>query len=83
MTRDEIAQNYPEVMVLDPEYFDEAIIGVANRINMTAVCYDEQKVIELLMKHDGMDYDEALEYYQYNILGSWIGDHTPVFVEVA
>lgn len=81
MTRDEIAEYYPEVMFLDPEYFDDAIIGVVNRINMTAVCYDEKKIIDILMKEDGMDYDEALEYYQYNILGSWVGDHTPVYME--
>ena len=55
MTRDEIAENYPELVVLDPEYFDEAILGVVNRINTVAVCYSETKIIEILMKKDGMD----------------------------
>lgn len=81
MTRDEIAENYPELLVLDPEYFDAAILGVANRINTAAVCYSESKIIEILMKEDGMDYDEAVEYYQYNILGSWLGEHTPMYLE--
>jgi hypothetical protein len=81
MTRDEIAENYPELLVLNPEYFDKAILGVVNRINTVAVCYSESKIIEILMKEDGMDYDEAIEYYQYNILGSWVGEHTPVYLE--
>jgi hypothetical protein len=81
MTRDEIAENYPELLCLDPAYFDEAILGVVNRINTTAVCYSESKIIEILMKEDGMDYDEAVEYYQFNILGSWLGEHTPVYLE--
>lgn len=81
MTRDEIAENYPELLVLDPEYFDAAILGVVNRINTAAVCYSESKIIEILMEEDGMDYDEAVEYYQYNILGSWLGEHTPMYLE--
>jgi hypothetical protein len=81
MTRDEIAENYPELLVLDPEYFDEAILGVASRINTVAVCYSESKIIEILMREDGMDYDEAFEYYQFNIIGAWMGEHTPVYLE--
>ena len=81
MTRDEIAEHYPELLVLNPKYFDKAILGVVNRINTVAVCYSESKIIEILMKEDGMDYDEAIEYYQYNILGSWVGEHTPVYLE--
>ena len=81
MTRDEIAENYPELLVLDPEYFDAAILGVVNRINTVAVCYSESKIIEILMNEDKMDYDEAIEYYQYNILGNWVGEHTPVYLE--
>ena len=81
MTRDEIAEHYPELLVLNPKYFDKAILGVVNRINTVAVCYSESKIIEILMEEDKMDYDEAIEYYQYNILGSWVGEHTPVYLE--
>jgi hypothetical protein len=83
MTRDDIKEQYPELLVLNPEYFDKAILGVVNRINTVAVCYSEAKIIEILMEEDGMDYDEAIEYYQYNILGSWVGEHTPVYLEAA
>jgi len=81
MNRKDISEHYPELLVLDPEYFDKAIVGVVNRINTVAVCYSESKVIEILMNEDGMDYEEAVEYYHYNILGSWNGEHTPVFLE--
>jgi hypothetical protein len=81
MKRDEIAEIYPELMFLEPGYFDKAILGVVNRINTIAVCYSEAKIIKILMKEDGMDYDEAVEFYQYNILGSWVGEYTPVYLE--
>jgi len=81
MTREELAEQYPELLVLDPNYFDEAIIGVIHDFDRTAVCYNESKVIEILMKEDGMDYDDAVEYYQFNILGAWLGEHTPMYLE--
>lgn len=81
MTREELSENYPQLLVLDPKHFDEAIIGVIHDFDRTAVCYSEVKVIEILMREDGMDYDEAVEYYQYNILGAWLGEHTPMYLE--
>jgi hypothetical protein len=78
--REEIAEDYPDLLVMDPEYLDEAIIGVATRIGLEAVCYDTEKVIELLMKHDGMDYEEAMEYMEFNMKGAWVGETTPVFL---
>jgi len=81
MTRDEIADIYPELLFVDPAYFDEAILGVASRINTTAVCYSEAKIIEILMREDGMEPDEAWEYYMFNIRGSWLGEYTPVYLE--
>lgn len=78
--REEIAEDYPDLLVMDPEYLDEAIIGVATRIGLEAVCYDTEKVIELLMKHDGMDYEEAVEYMDFNMKGAWVGETTPVFL---
>ena len=78
--REEIAENYPDLLVMDPEYLDEAIIGVATRIGLEAVCYDTEKVIELLMQHDGMDYEEAIEYMDFNMKGAWVGETTPVFL---
>lgn len=81
MTRDDIAEVYPELLCIDPKYFDEAIIGVVSRINTTAVCYSEAKIIEILMREDNMEAAEAWEYYMFNIRGSWLGEHTPIYLE--
>ena len=81
MKRAEIAESYPDALLLDPEYFDDAIVGIIHDFNRTAVCYSESKIIELLMSEDKMDYDEAVEYYQYNILGAWMGDWSPMYLE--
>lgn len=68
--------------VLFCDGFDDAIIGVASRINLgPVVAYDVNKIIEIMMVRDGMSYEEALEYYHYNIVGAWYGEYTPIFVE--
>ena len=83
--REQIANNYldgGELLFIDPEYFDEAIIGVAtSSVGMMAVAYSEPKIIELLIRHDQMDPDEAMEWYQFNILGAYLGENTPIFID--
>lgn len=79
MTREEIAEINPEALLCDG--FDEAIIGIAERINLgPVVAYSVDKIIDIMVDRDGMTYEEAMEYYEYNILGSWMGDNTPIFI---
>lgn len=79
MNREDIAQINPEALLCDG--FDEAIIGMAERINLNPiVAYSVDKIIDIMIERDGMTYEEAMEYYEYNILGSWMGDNTPIFI---
>ena len=32
---------------------------------------------------DGMTMDEAEEYFHFNVLGSYVGEYTPVFIYVS
>ena len=43
------------------------------------VAYDLNKCISIFME-DGMDREEAEEYFYFNTLGSGLGDSTPVFI---
>jgi hypothetical protein len=81
MTRDEIAEFNEELLMLDPSYFDKAIVGVVTNIKTQAVCYDVNKIIKILMKEDKMTEEEAREYFEFNILGAWVGEYTPMYLE--
>jgi hypothetical protein len=60
---------------------DEACIGFAQRCGDELVAvYSYDKIIEILMSRDGMDYEDAAEYTSFNILGAWVGDQTPIIV---
>ena len=80
MSREEIEEINPDALLCDG--FDEAIIGLAERINLgPIVAYDIDKMLEIMVERDGMTYEEAMEYFDYNILGAWMGENTPVYIQ--
>jgi hypothetical protein len=74
---DLIKELYPDDEFLIADGFDDAIIGVDD--NNLKIVYDIDEVINILII-DGMDVDEAIEFYEYNIVGSYVGEKTPVFM---
>jgi len=80
MSREEIEEINPDALLCDG--FDEAIIGMAERINLgPIVAYDVDKMLKIMVERDGMTYEEAMEYFDYNILGAWMGENTPVYIQ--
>lgn len=80
--RDEILDTFGEEAdgIMYASGFDRAIVGVGRTFGgLLCVVYDIDKIIQILMK-DGMDYEEAHEYFDYNIAGSYVGDQTPIFM---
>jgi hypothetical protein len=75
MKLSKILEDYEDVLIADG--FDDAVIGI-EPLTMRVV-YDIDKVIEILMGQ-GMDHDEAIEYYEFNIVGAYVGEQTPLFV---
>lgn len=81
--REEIAEECgdDDLLFVDPASFDEAIIGVADPSpgREQSVVYDREAVIDVL-EREGMSREEAEEHFQFNIVGAWVGDRTPIFV---
>ena len=74
MNREDL--DYEDLLFADG--FDEAIIGVEERAGVVA--YDIDKIIEILMRE--MTEDEAVEYFEFNILGAYMGERTPVYIKI-
>ncbi len=83
---DEFADGGDEELLLlgegdERDRFEPAIIGIAHRFGMQPiVAYDYRKVIEVFA--EDMDYEEAVEYFDFNVIGAWVGEGTPIFIEV-
>jgi len=58
--------------------FDDCIVGIAKKIDGCVIVYSEKLIIEKLSKD--MSEEDALEYYNYNILGGYFGENNPVFM---
>jgi hypothetical protein len=84
MTRDQIQRwledEYPDVTVLLADGFEDAFVGLSLRFGREPVAeYDYDKCIGVLMERDGMGHSEAVEFFEFNTIGAWVGDMTPTF----
>jgi hypothetical protein len=82
-TREELTEHFKEIdedtLLMDG--FDDACIGYSQRINEPVLAvYSYEKMIEVLMTRDGMDDEEAMEFIEFNCVGAWIGERTPIIV---
>jgi hypothetical protein len=74
-----IAEHNEDALMADG--YEDAIVGIAERCGQpTLVVYDAWKCVEILIKRDGMDPDEAMEFFQFNTLGAWAGENSPLYL---
>lgn len=72
---DKIVEWFPEDEFLIADGFNDAIIGVDS--NSIRLIYSVTKCIEILSKD--MDEEEAVEYFDFNVRGSYVGERTPIW----
>ena len=60
--------------------YDDAFIGVTDSKDgdLLSAVYDIDKIVEILAQD--MSYEDAWEYFQYNVAGLYLGDQTPTFI---
>jgi hypothetical protein len=56
---------YKDTVVFENPSYMKAIIGLSDD---GALCYSYEKMIECLMEEDGMDYEGAMEFIDYNTI---------------
>lgn len=80
--RDLLEDENPDALLLDG--FEDAFIGIARRCGQPALAvYDRDRCLDLLVRRDGMSYEEAEEFFEFNVQGAWVGEHTPIILERA
>ncbi len=77
-----IEENYPDEGILLADGFDPAFLGVGRTFNGPAVAVYDKNIIITILHKDGMSVDEAYEYFDYNVAGAYVGERTPMFVEI-
>lgn len=59
---------------------DDAILGIAERDGLSLIVYDTARILRTLRRRDGISREEAEEFFEYNIAGSYMGELTPIFL---
>lgn len=67
-----------EETVLLADGFENAFVGIGRQFGKPIAVYDRKKCIKILM--EDMSYEEAEEYFGFNVEGAWVGEQTPVFL---
>jgi len=80
MTLEEIIEMFPEEEFLTADGFDGAIVGVEP--NSMRLVYDRDKMIGILMIDEEMEEIDAIEYLEYNTWNAYVGEKTPIFIEI-
>jgi hypothetical protein len=75
---EEILEYYPDETFLKANGLDSAVIGVQVGEPMRLI-YSVSKVIEHLITEDEMSLEDALEHFEFNIRGSYVGEQTPIW----
>ena len=74
---DEIIEKYAEETFLKADGFDKAIIGVEE--NSMRLIYSVSKCLAILC--EDMSQEDAIEHFEFNVKGSYMGEKTPIWCE--
>lgn len=75
----QIIDIYPDVEFLKADGFDKAVIGVD--LQNFRLIYNYDLAIKTLIEDDGKTLEEAIEHFDFNVLGSLRNDDEyPIFI---
>ena len=71
--------NDEDEMILYPN-LEPFFVGVVEQFGRPPIrCYDLTKTLAAYMQ-EGMTFDEAVEHFEFNVRGAWVGESTPCFL---
>ena len=73
-----IASRHQDEEILKADGFDEAVIGIDS--GSMRLIYSVKLCIEILVE-EGMDTIDAVEHFDYNVRGSYVGEKTPIWCD--
>jgi hypothetical protein len=80
MTKVEKIQEWfgDDVELLFADGFNDAILGVD--FSTHRVVYSIERCLEILETKEGMNAEDAMDHFYYNVAGAWVGEDTPIWM---
>jgi hypothetical protein len=79
--RERLVEQYGDDELLFADGFDESIIGVSIGTPHRVV-YDARFMVATLIMNDSMGYSDAWEYLEFNTFQAYVGERTPIYVNL-
>ncbi len=76
---DDIIESFPDEDILKADGFDKAVIGI--ELDTMRLIYSKLKCVEVIMLTADLSYDEAIEFLDFNVFGSYVGELTPIWCD--
>ena len=73
-----IVEYFQDEEILKADGFDDAVIGID--IGTMRLIYSVTRCVEILIV-GGMDMNDAIEYFDFNVRGSYVGEKTPIWCD--
>lgn len=67
--------------ILLPDGFDNAFMGLMSRNGFTVAVYSRWCCIWELQRKHNWSWEDAEEFFNFNVEGSYVGEYTPVFMD--
>lgn len=80
---DDILEQYPDETFLKADGYDDCIIGYdfGTGVSPMRLIYSVRKILDQMIQEDGMDEMDAIEYFEYNMRGGYVGEQTPIWCQ--
>jgi hypothetical protein len=68
---------------LQADGLDDALVGFIwpKETNLKTAVYDSDEIIKILQERDGMTTEDAIEFFDFNIRGAYVGPQTPRYLK--
>lgn len=76
-----LEETYPDKEIILADGFEKQFLGVGRQFKKLFAVYDKNSCISQLMEENDMKYDEAEEYFLFNVQDAYVGENTPIFIE--
>ena len=73
-----IVEYFQDEDILKADGFDDAVIGIDT--GTMRLIYSVTRCVEILIV-GGMDMNDAIEYFDFNVRGSYVGEKTPIWCD--
>lgn len=74
---EQILEHYDDEEILIADGFDDAVIGIDEK--QMRLIYSVTRCLAILTTRDHMSLEDSIEYFNFNVSGSYVGEKTPIW----